>query len=50
MAIFKEQTVPRKEPSLMTETQPRKDTDTFRIPCRVMSRRCGRGPKMERRR
>jgi cytoskeletal protein CcmA (bactofilin family) len=32
MAIFKEQTVPRKEPSLMTETQPRKDTDTFSNP------------------
>lgn len=33
MAIFKEQTVPRKDPSLMpVETQPRKDTDSFSTP------------------
>lgn len=33
MAIFKEQTVPRKEPSLMpSESQPRKDTDSFSTP------------------
>lgn len=33
MAIFKEQTVPRKEPSLMpTESPPRKDTDSFSSP------------------
>src|SRR3954466_988919 len=33
MAMFKEQTVPRKDPSLMPpETQPRKDTDTFSNP------------------
>lgn len=33
MAIFKEQTVPRKEPSLMpTESPSRKDTDSFSTP------------------
>jgi cytoskeletal protein CcmA (bactofilin family) len=33
MAIFKEQTVPRKEPSLMpSESQPRKDIDSFSTP------------------
>jgi cytoskeletal protein CcmA (bactofilin family) len=32
MAIFKEQLVPRKDPSLMTETPPRKDADTFSNP------------------
>ena len=33
MAIFKEQTVPRKDPSLMpSESQPRKDTDSFSSP------------------
>ena len=32
MAIFKEQTVPRKDPPLMTELPPRKDTDTFSNP------------------
>jgi|SRR5712671_3594575 len=32
MAIFKEQLVPRKDPPLMTETPPRKDTDTFSNP------------------
>ena len=33
MAIFKEQTVPRKDPSLMPpESQPRKDTDSFSTP------------------
>src|SRR5881628_2542698 len=33
MAIFKEQTAPRKEPSLMpSEAQPRKDADTFSTP------------------
>src|SRR5258706_11482333 len=32
MAIFKEQLVPRKDPSLMTETPPRKDIDTFSNP------------------
>jgi cytoskeletal protein CcmA (bactofilin family) len=32
MAIFKEQLVPRKDPSLMTEIPPRKDTDTFSNP------------------
>ena len=33
MAIFKEKTVPRKDPSLMPpETQPRKDTDSFSNP------------------
>jgi cytoskeletal protein CcmA (bactofilin family) len=33
MAIFKEQTVPRKDPSLMpSESSPRKDTDTFSNP------------------
>src|SRR4051812_43101511 len=33
MAIFKEQTSPRKEPSLMPpESQPRKETDTFSTP------------------
>lgn len=33
MAIFKEQTVPRKEPSLMpSESQLRKDTDSFSTP------------------
>jgi cytoskeletal protein CcmA (bactofilin family) len=33
MAIFKDQTVPRKEPSLMQpETSPRKETDTFSTP------------------
>src|SRR5437762_11907948 len=33
MAIFKEQTVPRKDPSLMpSESPPRKDTDSFSNP------------------
>src|SRR6476661_514967 len=33
MAIFKEQTVPRKDPTLMpAESQPRKDTDSFSTP------------------
>src|SRR3954470_19097223 len=33
MAIFKDQTVPRKEPSLMpSEASPRKETDTFTTP------------------
>ncbi|MFN2637764.1 MAG: polymer-forming cytoskeletal protein [Gemmatimonadaceae bacterium] len=33
MAIFKEQTVPRKDPSLMpSESSPRKDTDSFSTP------------------
>jgi cytoskeletal protein CcmA (bactofilin family) len=32
MAIFKEQTVPRKDPSLITELPPRKETDTFSNP------------------
>ena len=32
MAIFKEQTVPRKDPPLMTELPPRKDTDSFSNP------------------
>lgn len=33
MAIFKEQTVPRKDPSLMpSESSPRKDSDTFSTP------------------
>ena len=33
MAIFKEQTVPRKDPSLTpSESQPRKDSDTFSTP------------------
>ncbi|MGZ3502813.1 MAG: hypothetical protein ACXWMR_16235, partial [Gemmatimonadaceae bacterium] len=32
MAIFKEQTVSRKDPSLITELPPRKETDTFSNP------------------
>jgi cytoskeletal protein CcmA (bactofilin family) len=32
MAIFKEQTVPRKDPPLMTELPARKETDTFSNP------------------
>lgn len=33
MAIFKEQTAPRKDPSLLSaEPQPRKDTDSFSTP------------------
>jgi cytoskeletal protein CcmA (bactofilin family) len=32
MAIFKEQTVPRKDPSLITELPPRKEIDTFSNP------------------
>ena len=32
MAIFKEQTVPRKDPSLMPSESPRRDTDTFSTP------------------
>jgi cytoskeletal protein CcmA (bactofilin family) len=32
MAIFKEQTVPRKDPPLMTELPARKDADTFSNP------------------
>ena len=32
MAIFKEQNVQRKDPSLISETSPRKDTDSFSNP------------------